>query len=202
MENQVLNAKSNIYQSIVLRDDELWLSVNKVRNLEKFEKVAERTGLMESVTKMPLSKIKEISYNEASESLKLIYTNKKGKEKKMSLTFDDESESNYFAEYLGGKLNFSRFEEKENQIKPILTNVFFLLITILGTFLFSTMEDTSEFDDVSSRKDARNQALMKLIVETVGQTGVFIIGGMISVYLIYRIYSRYQNPANDVVLKR
>ncbi len=197
MEDKVYNIAATFYRSLALKDNELWLSQNKVNNLDKFEKAVNHQGMMKSAIAIPLSSISNISFNEASKHTKLKYTNEKGKEKKLNIGFDDKESSNQFGEYLGEKLGFSKSATKENQLKPFLLDGLYLLITIFATFFLGTMEDTSELiNSESSRRSRSNGAIVKLIVDVVGPTGVFIIGGLFSVYFFYNILRRFNNPAN------
>jgi len=198
MENHIFDVSAGIAKSIMLRDNELWLDINQISNVEKFEKAMNKTGMMKSAYKIQLSSINEVAYNEFSESAKIKYTNEKGKEKKLNIGFGDVSISNQFGQYLGDKLNFKQSVAQERQMKPLLLNTLFLAMSIGGTILFGTMEDTSSITESSRRRGSGSRAIFKLLVDTVGQTGVFIIGGLISLYFAYQLYNRFKNPANEI----
>ena len=199
MENQIFAIESTLWKSLLLKDDELWLSQNKVSSLEKFESAVQKTGMLKSAYAYPLSSISEISFNEASESVKLKYQNEKGKQKKLNIGFGEETLSNQFGHYLGEKLGLAKSQKQESQLKPLLLNLVYIIITVGATFFLATMEDSSELTDSGSRRNRNKGALMKMLVDTVGQTGVIIIGSLIAVFLIYRLYKRFKNPANEVV---
>jgi len=200
MENQVFKASAGMMgKSIILKENELWVHTDEVKSLEKFEKDILKTGMKQSAYKIEMSAINEISYNEASESTKVKYTNEKGKEKKLNITFEDVDLSNQFGQYLGSKLGFKQSSIQEGQIKPLLLNGLYLLIALGMTFFVGTMEDTSMITDSKSRRGSGNRAIFKLIVDTVGQTGVFLIGGLISLYLAYQLFRRFKNPSNEIL---
>ena len=96
MEDQIFEVGAGLSKSMVLRENEIWLSQNKVKSLEKFEKAVNSTGLMKSAYTIPLDAISEISYNEASESAQIKYTNEKNKEKKLKISFTEAALSNQF----------------------------------------------------------------------------------------------------------
>ena len=199
MENQIFEVGAGISKSMLLRDDEIWFSQDNVRNLEKFEKAVNKTGMLQSAYKVPLSAINEVSYNEASESAKIKYTNEKGKEKKLNIGFGDAAISNQFGKHLGEKLGFSKSSTQEGQLKPLLLNGLYLALAIGGTFLFGMMDDTSQITESSRRKGSGARAIMKLVVDTIGQTGVFIVGGLISLFFAYQLYKRFKNPSNEIL---
>ncbi len=199
MENQIFEVGAGISKSMLLRDDEIWFSQDKVRNFEKFEKAVNKTGMLQSAYKVPLFEIHEVSYNEASESVKIKYTNEKGKEKKLNIGFGDTAISNQFGKHLGEKLGFNKSSTQEGQLKPLLLNGLYLALAIGGTFLFGMMDDTSQITDSSRRKGSGARAIMKLVVDTIGQTGVFIVGGLISLFFAYQLYKRFKNPSNEIL---
>ncbi len=199
MENQIFAIESTFYKSLVIKGDELWLSQNKVTDLEKFETAIQKTGMMKSAYAYPLSAISEISFNEASESVKLKYQDEKEKQKKLKISFGDKGLSNQFGQFLGDKLGMTKSQQQEGQIKPLLLNVFYLILAIGGTIFLAAMDDTNQLTDSGSRRSRNKGAFLKLIVDTIGQTGVIIIGTLISLYLIYQLYKRFTNPANEVV---
>lgn len=202
MENQIFEVAATFYKSLVLKNDELWVSQNKISNLEKFEKAVNNTGMMKSAFAIPFSTISEISFNEASESAKIKYYNEKGKEKKLNIGFGDMTTSNQFGNYLGGKLGFKKSSKQEGQLKPLLLNALYLIIAIGGTFLFGMMDDTSQITESTRRKGSGARAILKLVIDSIGQTGVFIVGGLISLYLAYQLYKRFKNPSNEILYSK
>lgn len=119
-----------------------------------------------------------------------------------NIDFGDTKISNQFGSYLGEKLGFNKSSTQEGQLKPLVLNGLYLLLTVVATFFLGTLDDTSELTDGAGRRSRNRGALVKLIVDTVGYTGVFIIGGLISLYLAYQLYKRYQNPSNEIVYSK
>ncbi len=200
MENKIFKVKAGVSRSIVLREDEIWLSEKSIGNIEKFEKAVNKTGLLKTAYKIPLSSVFHVSYNEASEKAEVEYINEKGKKKFVEINFNDKALSNQFGEYLGEKLGFEKTSTQENRLIPLLLNSFYLVITVFLTVYFGT-HDSSALDS-GSRKGSTVRAIMKLIVDTVGHTGVFIIGGLISILVVYNLYKRFKNPSNEVSYKK
>lgn len=202
MKNHIFYIKSVPWESLAITDNEIWLSSSKVRSLDKFEEGVNKTGMMKTTYAYSLSTISEVAYNESTESVKIRYRNEKGKDKKLNMDFGDEDLSNEFGQWLGEYLNLTKSEKKENQLKKLLEYLFLLVLTIGGTYFLATMEDTSGLTDSSSRRTRNRGAFLKLIVDTIGQTGVIIVGALISAYLIYQLYTRYTNPASDILYIR
>ena len=199
MENQIFEVGAGISKSMLLREDEIWFGQDKISSVEKFEKAVNKTGILKSAYSVPLSSITEVSFNEASESAKIKYINEKGKEQKLNIGFGDIDTSNQFGRHLGEKLGLNKSSTQESQLQPLLLNLFYLVIAIGGTIVFGTMEDTSEITDSNRRRGSGMRALIQLVVETIGQTGVFVVGGLISLYVAYQLYKRFINPSNVIL---
>ena len=173
-----------------------------MKNLEKFEEGIQKTGMMKSSYAYPLSTISEISFNEASESVKIKYQDEKGKEKKFKFGFGDKDLSNQFGQFLGERLNMTKSQKQEGQIKPLLLNALYLIISVGMTIFLATLDDTAELAEGGSRRSRNKGAFLKLIVDTIGQTGVIILGSLISIYLGYRLFKRFKSPANEIVYQK
>lgn len=200
MENNIYRITAGMgYESLVLVENELWLSIKKVRDIDKFEKAVRNTGMMKNAVAMPLANINEISFNESSLSTKIKYTDEKGKDKKIGINFSEKEISNQFGQHLGEKLGFNRSSSTENQVKPLLTNGLILLVTVATTIFLGTIDDTSEITNSTTGRNRGKGAFLKMIVDTIGQTGVLIIGGLISAYTAYNLYKRYKNPASEII---
>lgn len=202
MENKIFEIESTSWKSLVLKDNEFWLSQNRISKLEKFETAIQKTGIMKSAQAYLLSTVSEISFNEASDSIKLTYKNEKGKQKKTTIGFESKELSNKFGHYLGNKLELNTTEKQEKQITLMLFSLLYLALTIGGTFFLATLEDSDELTSGGSRRSRNKGAFLKLIVDTLGQTGVIILGSLISIYLIYQLYKRFKNPANEVFYQK
>lgn len=202
MEDQIYVIKSTLWKSMAVKGDELWLSQNTVNDIYKFESAIEKTGILKSAYAIPLASISEISFNEANESVKLRYKDEKRIGRKINARFGNRNLSNQFGHFLGEKLGMTKSRKQERQIKPLLLNLLYLVLSIGGTIFLATMEDTNGLTDGVTRRSRSRGAFLKIIVDTIGQTGVIIIGTLVSIYFIYELYKRFKNPADEVLFKK
>lgn len=186
----------------MITGNEMWLSQNNVSDKEKFQKSVNATGMLQSAMSMPLDQVKAITYNSEADDFKLKYVNEKGKNKSLKLDLQDPERSNRFAEFLAGELGMSKSESTENQTKPLLRNAGFLLVTIALTVFLAMMDDTSQLDDSGSRRTRSKGALVRWIIETIGSTGVIIVGSLLSLLFAHKLYQRFKNPAMEVAYSR
>lgn len=201
MQNQIFAIENTYWKSLALTGDEFWLSQNKISDPDKFAAAVQKTGMMKSAYAYPLSSISEISFNEASKSVKLKFQNEKGVQKKVNLGFDDKALSNQVGHYLGEKLGFSKSEAQEQQLKPLLLNLLYVLLAIGGTIFLASMGDSGELTESGTRRGRSRGAILQLIYDILGQTGVIIVGSLITLFLVYQLYKRFTNPAKEVVYK-
>ena len=177
MENHIFRISGSYMESLALRENEIWISQNKVRSIEKFEKAVLNTGMLKHAYSIPLDKIYEIKFNEGDESLLIRYVNEKGKNKKLDVAFEDEPSSNKVGKYLGEKLGFTQQIKVENKLKPLLINGLLLFFAIGATVLFGLSEDPGAEIDVDSgvRRNRGGRQLMKFIFDTIGQLSLIHI---------------------------
>ena len=51
----------------------------------------------------------------------------------------------------------------------------------------------------SARRTRNAKAIINLLHDKLGQGGVLIIGGIITLYLLYKAWNRFNNPVNDII---
>lgn len=61
MEGQIFEISGSYMESFVLNGNEIWISQNKIRNLEKFEKAVLNTGMLKNSYSIPLDKVSNCS---------------------------------------------------------------------------------------------------------------------------------------------
>ena len=202
MENHIYSVDAHLWKSLVITEDELWVSSSRMKDLEKFEDATLKTGLLKTAYAHPLSNIYKVSFNEASDNVTIRYKNEKGKDKKMEVDFKDREVSNDFGEFLGDKLGLVRDEKQESQTKQLLYNLLYLLITVGATYFLATIENTDELTSGGSSRSRSRGAMIKFVVDTLGQKGVIAVGGAIALFLIYKLYKRYTKPAKEVLFSK
>ncbi|MEM9834884.1 MAG: hypothetical protein AAF828_00195 [Bacteroidota bacterium] len=194
MRNIVHRIEHKTYKSIALTDDALLLSSSKPDTLEELKANIEKGGLLTSTLNIPVQSIKAVSQNSSGSQIKFSYTNENGKVKKQTFGIGLPTEAAAFAAQLGELAGLSSTTDTENPMGPLLTNAFLVLLAGGGT-AFIALTDFDEVD-VSGRNRGR-AGILKLIKNTLGETGVWIVGGLLTAYLIYSLYQRFSNPANE-----
>ncbi len=204
MKDRIIFVEKAKWKSIVLTDRELWLSKEKIKSLETFGAAVNHPHQVKVVAyKYPLEKLVKLKFNETSDTVQYEYPMSRGN-KVINLKFNDEKQANEFGNYLGEQLQFKKTEFAESKLKPLLLNAFYVLVAIALTYGFGLYFDEADFESSSSssRRNGGGRAIVRILYNTIGQTGLLIIGGLITLYLIYQLYQRFQHPAKDVVYER
>ena len=188
-------------RSIVVLEDSFIISSKKEKSLEDMKVRVGKKSIMHSAEEFPLSAIAEITSNESSEKFVFRYEKKNGKLKKRTMLFDKSNIANEVAELLANQGAMIRSEKPENKIYPMLGSGFLLSVTILLTGFMLSIDDASILDSTaegysrSARRSRSGGALMKFLYETLGHTGIAIVGSAIAFGIIYYGYNRWKNPA-------
>src|SRR5687768_6481315 len=203
MENIIYEISGAHMKSLMLTNDEIWVSSGSHSTVEKLEKSANSTGLMQSGQKISLASIYQITFNERSSSVKFFFVNAKGKNDNLNIAFDSKERANEVANFIGNKLGLTRNVNEESKIKAMLPNALGLLIAIICTYAIGTVESADEINTDSVRgKNRLGASILRKLHETIGQTGILILGTLIVLYLAYTIYKRYNNPAKVITYSK
>lgn len=199
MENQIIQVTEAKWKSILLNETELWLSQDKIKDFQNFERAVRYPGSFKVAgVSYSLDKIMRLRFNELSDTINLEYTSSE-KTKKVELKFNDKEQAKQFGNYLGEKLGFNRHVNQENKTTPLLKQLLYLIVVIVITVFLGTSVDS---EDVNSSNVRKGGALLRIIYDTIGQTGILILGSLISIFLAYKLYNRYQNPVNDIIYEK
>lgn len=200
MKNKLIHLNEKELKTFAFTETEILFSSKKHDSLESLLASKTKSGMLETFLTIPVEKLNNIGYNEANESLKFKYLNAKGKQKSRSLDLRDpairDQVANDIAEMKGLQKNIT----EESKTKPLLINLGIAAVTGFFTVVMSgaarEMAEGKEID-VSGRRSGIKQ-LMLTISDFLGPTGVLIVGGLITVGILYSAYKRYSNPTNEI----
>jgi len=192
MRNQIIPVDGHNYKHAGLSDAALLLTSSKPATMREFEETVAKPGLMTFALRVPYQDIISLRQNSAEKAVKIKYRNDKGKEKNLSIGLDDSAGAGEFAQTLGLACELTAKSSSESQLQPLLINL--LLVLFAGGFTaFVALSPAEEIQTNGRRRGSA--AILRMLRETLGSTGVWIVGGLITAYLIYQLYQRYQSPA-------
>lgn len=202
MKNQIISLGEKNQKSMVIDDDRIIVSSKSYSAVDGLRAAAEKKGLLESVKVIPMSGIKEVNYNETTSNFEVKYS-VEGKDKKETIVLEDNSMREEVVNTIATNKGFTKLEEQESKIKPLLFNLFWVIFIPILTWVCRGMALDAESGvhyEASGRRSGIKQLLAN-VVETLGPTWVTVIGVLATVYMIYVAYRRYTHPASQFIFK-
>ena len=205
MKNQIIplrkeNGKVLEIKIFGFSDQQIIFSSKKHSSFESLLASVEKSGLMEEVKTVPIDSVTEINFKKKEKYFTIKY-DKNGKTKKEVVIFQDLSVREAIGESIASLKQLERTVVKESKTGPLLWNLLGIISMPVFIWAFRQMAIDAQNGEQYTAS-GRNRGLKNLlndIVEFVGPAGVTIIGILILIHLIYKTYTRYNNP--DSIIK-
>lgn len=166
----------------MLSEKELWVSEHEIKDFDYFKKAVQAIGEIDA-TIYKLIYVSQIQYNEESKKVNLVY--KVGiMLSKVKLKFESKNSAQQFAESLGTKLEFPRSVVEEKKNEPLIFNLIYVIIAAVITIFLSTYDGI--VTESSSRKSRLGGFILRILYDTIGQTGLIILGTMVTLFFAYK----------------
>lgn len=203
MENTIIALDGENWKSLLLSEGMLYVSAKKMKDVEQLKQAATGTGFLRSATAYPLSNLESLQLNETSPELKFKMLGENGKSESLKIKFDEPAKAIMVGHLIGQQSGLPVEERQEKSLKPLLNKSFYLLLALgfTGLVLFSDASEIASGEG-GSRKSRSGRAILGLLYDTVGQTGLIIIGIIASALIAFNMYRRYKNPAKEWVYQK
>ena len=205
--NEIIKLKDDATtKTLKLNEDNFWFSVKEHKDFESFKKIVEKNNgkFLNSHGIVPYKFITKIRLNEKSDKIKFKYTNIKGKDEEIDLSFDQKEDAMKIGEFIANKTSLKKDIQAESTTKALLINILYILGSI-GITAFLAMGEDLDVDQDSYSRSARRarsgKVLINMIHNLIGQTGIILIGTIVTAYFIFKTWKRYKNPANDIIFQ-
>lgn len=202
MENQVFSVDHDTWKRAMLANNTLYLTSKKPQDFEEFKRIINDPILKENAGGVPLEDVFHIKRYTDDEHVFFKFNNSAGKEIEESVDFGSTETASAVADIMGSKANLSKSEKSEGKIMPLLWNIFYVLLAGGFTFLFGVLWDGDDVSSGGSRKSRGGKAILRLAYEYIGQTGILVIGCLITLYTIYGLIKGLRNPKSIVTYER
>lgn len=201
MINTVIKTPTKSKEYFGYTDTDIIVSSKKHDDINSMVGAIEKSGMLETLSHIKLEDVTELKYNEKNGGLNIKH-NKKGKNKSFKITFGDADTRNAIASGIGEKKGLSKSFTTEGKAKPLLISIG---IALLAGLIFTALTGIAwesangiEVEEFSGRRSGLKNILAK-VASAIGPVGVGIIGGLVILFILFRAFKRWQNPANDVV---
>jgi len=199
MKNEIIFLSGEKFKTLGISEERIFLSEKKEQQFSTLQKTAQDVNDTSKGKAILLEKINKLQLNTGGAKVKINYQDYTKKNKTVEVALNSVEQSKAFAQYLGGILGMNQTVSTEQQWLPLLKNIGWLILTLGLTYFMGTMDDASDLETSGGRRTRGGAAILRIIYDMVGQTGVFIIGTLIAVGIGYNAYKRFSNPENNIV---
>jgi len=199
MKNQIIQLGEKNRKVFGFSDDQIIFSSKGHSSFDTLLSATEKSGLLESVSTIPIRSLSEIIFNERDETFTIKY-DKSGKTKKDIVLLKDVSSRDSVVEEIASLKGLSKNIVDESKTQPLLLNLIVVLAIPVFTWVFRGMAIDAQNGEhyVATGRRRGSAQLFANAVEAIGPMGITIIGIVGLIYMIYRTFKRYQNPASEV----
>lgn len=202
MKNQVIKTPTKGKEYFGHTDTDIVISTKGQDDINALVAAKDKSGMLESVTHIPLSGLRGMTYNQHGAGITLKHL-KKGKDKNFKITFGDSETRDSVANSLAAVNGFQQSETPESKWKPLLFKLFFVLVAgIVTAGLAGTAYEAAnggEIEHFTGRRSGMKNMAVKAAT-ALGPIGVGVIGGAVIWYMLYSCVQRWKNPAMDIQL--
>jgi hypothetical protein len=192
MINTVFRLESSFSKSIGFDSGFLYLSALQYESIEGLRDKC-NSSTKRSDMKIALSDIQKIALNDQSESITLHYKNKNGRTKNFHLTDFHPNTKEVLCSSLAKAAGITNHELKKNKTVDFSIDYIRIGATIIGTGFVAYFSN----EPISGSRSS----LLKL-AKDIGPVGVSITGGILILFILYKMYKQTKNPANEDVYTR
>ncbi len=186
--------------SFIIDENIIKFSSHKATSLVDFHEAWNKKITLAKKHEVKLDSIRSIKKEENDDDVTIKYKNFAGINSAMVLSFQEPSDCDLFFNYFEKQHFFQRTNETLSPTKAIKNYVIGLVVAI-GITIFSYFEAVKIGNSTADVEiHSRKGRFYHNIIGMIGENGVLLIGGLISKFIIYTIWTRYKNPPTQIVL--
>ncbi|MBK8612950.1 MAG: hypothetical protein IPN85_05565 [Flavobacteriales bacterium] len=201
MENLVFRLDEKNWKSLMMANGHVYISSKGHDSPGTFFNSIEKKGLLESLKKIPIAGITQMSLLAGDETVHFEWYDEKGKVQKFSAEFDAEQDAQRLTEHVAGVRGMKQSERSAGTWKAIGNGVIGLVATLAMTGItygIAKQLERGEDMDIHGRK-AWFKALLWGVAEILGPMGTIAVGLLIAAAFGWFIWSRLKKPPTEVV---
>lgn len=168
-------------------------------NINNFrESFAKKLSLSKKI-EIKYDSIKSIKKEDNDDDILIKYKSFAGMPGNCEFSFSNKNDQDTFFTYLEKERYFTKTKETLTPFKAIINYLIGLIVTI-GLTVFSYFQALQIANGTADQITSRKGRVYQNIVSMLGDKGVILVGTAISVFLIYKIWTRFKNPPTQVKL--
>jgi hypothetical protein len=197
MINRVFSVSGNKIASLVVGENSLMLSSKSFNSLEEFNESWTKKMSLATKVEIKFDTIKSVKKEDGDEDITVSYRTFAGIPASCEFSFSDPAANDTFFSYLEKEKFFSKSHEQLSSFKAI-SNYLIGLVATVGITAFSYFEAIKMANGTAEISGNRKTRFFYNILGMLGDKGVLIVGGLVTCFVVYKIWKRFSNPPGQV----
>jgi hypothetical protein len=195
----LFEVKGDKISTLFVNENELQFTSKQFLTEEDFIKDWDKSMTFATQHKIKFDKIKSISKEEKEEKIRIKYKWHLNLPSEIEFSFTDKADNNIFFQLLE-KVHY--FKKDSLVLSPLKANIRYLLgltLVIFGTAIFYIWALDIANGKISNSSSAKTK-LFEMIIKNIGDKGILIIGFVLFLFIISKIWKRIKNPPSLIKL--
>jgi hypothetical protein len=190
---QLFEIEGNKVESMLMTEDGLLLLGKRVSSTSDFLAAWDKKLTTATKTRVKFSAIRSIRKEREDKTIRVSYKAAAGIPGEVEFSFNDTLDYERFFDLLEREQFFVREEGRATPFKAALRYGIGFLFTVFAVFVMH-LRASDIADGVAQESTRARGRLFDKVLELIGVPGVWMIGGAIAVYLLYKVIARFNNP--------
>lgn len=199
MIDKVLSITGNKISSLITDESSLKFSSSKFDTVESFQAAFAKKLSLATKVEIKYDAIKYIRKEDNGKEVLILYKKFLGIPLDCEFTFTDTADYETFFTFFEKERYFTKSHETLTPLRAI-RNYLIGLVATIGFTIFSYYQAIEIANGNVEEASSGKVRAFNYIVGLLGDKGVFAVGTLISGYLIYKCWSRFTNPPNQIKL--
>ncbi|MDI9880271.1 hypothetical protein [Flectobacillus longus] len=199
MIDKVFAISGNKISSFIIDENSLKFSSQNFNTFTEFQDAWNKKLSFATKVEVKYDSIKSIKKEENDDDVYITYKAIGGISVDFVFSFTDKNEDEILFNYFTREHFYQKVDEVLSPFKAI-RNYLIGLIATIGVTVFSYYEVIGIANGTVEEAHSRKTRQYNNIIELLGDKGVILVGTGVSLFLLYKIWTRYKNPPNQIRL--
>lgn len=199
MLDKVFLITGNKVSSLITDENSLKFSSATAESVQSFKEAFAKKLSLSTKLEIKYDSIKHIRKEDGDKDVIILYKKALGIPMDCEFSFKDSADYDTFFTFFEKEKSFIKSHEA---LKPLLAirNYGIGLIVTLVVTVFSYYQALAITDGTAEEAHSGKARLFFHVVELLGDKGVLAIGGLLSCFLAYKVWTRFSNPPTQIKL--
>ncbi len=199
MTDKVFSITGNKISSFIIDESSLKFSSQNHNSYAEFQDAWNKKLSLATKVEVKYETIKSIKKEENDDDILINYKTFASIPMDCEFSFTDKKDYVIFFDYFIKNQYYQKTNETLTPFRAIRNHLIGLIATI-GITIFSYYEAIAIANGTAEEAHSSKTRLFNNIVEMLGDKGVILVGTGGALFLLYKIWTRYKNPPNQVRL--